>query len=204
MDVVCSSYHHGDLRADLLRRAAEVIDRDGVADVSLRALAREAGVSHAAPRHHFATRVGLLTALAAEGFRLLAERLRQADAGGDFVEVGVAYVQFAADLPAHFDVMFSPDLLDAADPDLDAAQQEAFSVLRQGVEALAAHGSVADATAAVVAGWSLVHGLATLESTGTLRGAHLRDLLPDADLPAITRRAAGMLYGSPDREPGAQ
>lgn len=192
------TYHHGDLRAELLRRAAEVIDRDGAADLTLRGLAREAGVSHAAPRHHFPTRTDLLTALATEGYRLLAQRLRAARAGGDFVEVGVAYVQFATDLPAHFDVMFHPDLLDADDPDLLAAQQEAFAVLCEGVDATSAEGALQDAAAAVVAGWSLAHGLATLAATGALDGAHLRDLLPDRDLPAVTRRAAGMLYGSPD------
>lgn len=193
---MANDYHHGDLRADLLRRAVEVIDRDGPADLSLRALARDAGVSHAAPRHHFATRAGLLTALAAEGFRLLAQRLRDAGAGGEFVEVGVAYVRFATDLPAHFDVMFRPDLLDADDEDLTAAQQEAFDVLRGGVEAMSGG---ADAAAAVIAGWSLAHGLATLAAAGSLDGAHLRDLLPETDLAAVTRRAAGLLYGSPER-----
>lgn len=218
------SYHHGDLRAELLRRAVEVIDRDGAADLSLRALAREAGVSHAAPRHHFTSRAGLITALAAEGFRLLAERLTDAGAGGVFVEVGVAYVQFAADFPAHFDVMFRPDLYDADAADLVAAQQEAFDVLRAGVDAMSvpdamsvqdagsvpdagsgrdagSDAAVGDAAAAVVAGWSLVHGLATLAATGNLDSAHLRDLLPEPDLPAITRRIAGMLYGSPRRRP---
>jgi AcrR family transcriptional regulator len=192
---VTDRYHHGDLRAELLRRAAEVIDRDGAADLTLRGLARQAGVSHAAPRHHFPTRTDLLTALAAEGYRLLGRRLREARAGGDFVEVGVAYVQFATDLPAHFDVMFHPDLLDPQDPDLVAAQQEAFDVLTDGVAAMGATG---DAAVAVVAGWSLVHGLATLAATGALEGAHLRDLLPDRDLASVARRAAGMLYGSPE------
>lgn len=201
MALMTDAYHHGDLRAELMRRAVEVIDRDGAADLSLRALAREAGVSHAAPRHHFTTRTGLLTALAAEGFGLLAQRLREADAIELFVGVGVAYVQFAAEFPAHFDVMFRPDLLDADDADLVAAQQDAFDILRGAVNVMAEHGAVGDAAAAVVAGWSLVHGLATLVATGNLDSAHLRELLPEQDLAAITRRAAGMLYGSPGRSP---
>ncbi len=190
-------YHHGDLRAELLGRAADVIEREGPADLSLRALSREAGVSHAAPRHHFTSRAGLLTALACEGFRLLAQRLREADAGGVFVEVGVAYVQFAVDFPAHFDVMFRPDLLDKGDADLLASQEEAFGVLRSGVDSMAARGAVSDAASAVVAGWSLAHGLATLAASGNLDDTRLLDLLVEPDLPAMTRRAAGMLYGSP-------
>ena len=190
------AYHHGSLREDLLRRAAEVIGRDGPADLSLRALAREAGVSHAAPRHHFESRAGLLTALATEGFRLLADRLRGAGAGGDFIEVGVAYVQFAVDLPAHFDVMFRPDLLEREDPQFVAAQESAFAVMRAGVDTKAAAGEVADAAAAVVAGWSLVHGLAALAAAGALDTAHLRDLVSETSLTDLTRRAAGMLFGS--------
>ena len=60
-------YHHGVLRATLMREALRVIERDGVEGVSLRALAREAGVSHSAPNHHFGSRTGLLTAIATEG-----------------------------------------------------------------------------------------------------------------------------------------
>jgi len=192
-------YHHGGLRTELLRLAADVIERDGAEQVSLRALARDAGVSHAAPRHHFATRGGLLTALAAEGFTLLSERLRAAG-DTDFGEVGVAYVQFATDFPAHFDVMFRHDLLDETDPGLAAAQRQAFAVLLGGVEEMSHSGAVADAAAAVVAGWSLVHGLATLAAAGSLDTAHVRELLPEQDLPGIARRAAGMLYGSPGRQ----
>lgn len=191
-------YHHGDLRSELLKLAVAAIQREGPADLSLRALSREAGVSHTAHRNHFATRNGLLSALAAEGFRLLTTRLIAA--GGDgFLEVGVAYVGFAVDFPAHFEVMFRPDLLDTDNAELVAAQQETFGILRAGVDAMASDGKVADAAAAVIAGWSLVHGLATLAAGGNLETAHLRELLPDLDLLGLTRRAAGMLYGSPDR-----
>lgn len=170
---------------------------EGTEEVSLRALARDAGVSHAAPQYHFATRTGLLTALAAEGFGMLAERLREAGSSGSFLDVGVAYVAFAVDHPAHFEVMFRTELLDDADTELHSCRSEVFGVLRAGVDALAERGAVSDAAAAVVAGWSLVHGLATLASTGNLDGAELRELLPEPDLRDIARRAAGMLYGSP-------
>lgn len=186
-----------DLRSTLLRQAAEVIARDGTDDLSLRAVAREAGVSHAAHRHHFSGRAGLLTALATEGFRELAGRLRAARRDGDLVEVGVAYVQFAQDRPAHFAVMFSPAVLEPDDPELVLAQDDAFEVLRAGVDTKVVDGAVQDAAAAVLAGWSLVHGLATLAASGALDGAGLRAMLGDQDLAAVTRRAAGLLYGSP-------
>jgi AcrR family transcriptional regulator len=66
------TYHHGDLRAAMLTEAARLVAERGVDRVSLRELAREAGVSHAAPAHHFTDRRGLFTALAAQGFELLA------------------------------------------------------------------------------------------------------------------------------------
>jgi len=189
-----------DLRTTLLRSAADVVARSGIGEVSIRELARQAGVSHAAHRHHFASRTGLLTALAAEGHRLLADALEHA-AGDSFLEVGVAYVRFARDHPGHFTVMFTPDVLDDDNGDLTAARSRTFAVLQDGVDALAAEGRVEDARAAVVAAWSLVHGFATLAATGNLSGAGLTDQADDDQLLELARRAAGMLYGSPGGEP---
>src|SRR4051794_7988101 len=113
-------YHHGDLRRTLLASAVEVITERGVAALSLRDLARRAGVSHAAPTHHFTDRAGLLTAVAAQGWSLLAGALAAHTA--DFTEAGVAYVVFAVEHPAHFAVMRSPDLVRADDPELTEAR----------------------------------------------------------------------------------
>jgi AcrR family transcriptional regulator len=187
-----------DLRAVLLRAAADVVSKSGVSEVSVRALARTAGVSHAAHRHHFASRTGLLTALAAEGHRMLAAALEEA-AETSFLEVGVAYVAFAHDHPGHFAVMFTPDVLDENDAELTAARSRTFGVLSAGVDGLAAEGRVEDARAAVVAAWSLVHGLATLAATGNLAGAGLGPTTGRDGLLDLARRAAGMLYGSPGR-----
>src|SRR5579875_2460713 len=89
-------YHHGDLRPALLRAAVEVIGQSGPAAMSLREVARRAGVSHAAAAYHFGDKAGLLTAVAAQGYRMLTEELRSArDARRGFLEVGVAYVRFA-------------------------------------------------------------------------------------------------------------
>jgi AcrR family transcriptional regulator len=188
-----------DLRTTLLRSAAEVVARSGVGEVSIRELARAAGVSHAAHRYHFASRTGLLTALAAEGHRMLAEALERA-AGESFLEVGVAYVRFAREHPGHFAVMFTPDVLDESDPALTAARSRTFAVLQGGVDSLAAGGRLEDARAAVVAAWSLVHGFATLAATGNLDGAGLTGGADGDALLDLARRAAGMLYGSPGRD----
>jgi AcrR family transcriptional regulator len=142
------AYHHGDLRRALLSAAVEAITESGPTALSLRDLARRAGVSHAAPTHHFGDKAGLLTALAAEGFDLLAGALTAVppDPGG-FLEVGVAYVRVAVEHRAHFEVMFRPDLYHADDPELVAARARSSAALYGGVAAAAP-------AAAAPAGWS--------------------------------------------------
>jgi AcrR family transcriptional regulator len=185
-----------DLRTALLEATARVVAESGIDAVSIRALARDAGVSHAAHRHHFASRTGLLTALAAEGHRLLAAAL-EAAAATSFLDVGVAYVRFAHEHPGHFTVMFAPGSLDESDAELAAARGRTFAVLQAGVDAMVAEGGLDDAQAAVVAAWSLVHGLASLAATGNLTRAGLVTSTDAAALTDLAARAAGMLYGSP-------
>jgi AcrR family transcriptional regulator len=161
-------YHHGDLRRVLLEAAVEAIDEAGPAALSLRDLARRAGVSHAAPAHHFGDKAGLLTAVAADGFRRLAATLGDAyRATGSFLEVGVAYARFAVAHRAHFEVMFRPELYRADDPELVQARDAARSLLYPPA-AEAADGSGGDDLRAAVAAWSLVHGLVTLWLNGNL------------------------------------
>jgi AcrR family transcriptional regulator len=155
-------YHHGDLPRALLEAAVEAIEEVGPAALSLRDLARRAGVSHAAPAHHFGDKAGLLTAVAADGFRRLAAALGEAyRATGSFLEVGVAYARFAVTHRAHFEVMFRPELYRADDPALAQARDAARSLLYPPA-AEAADGSGGDELRAAVAAWSLVHGLVTL------------------------------------------
>ncbi|NES14367.1 MULTISPECIES: TetR/AcrR family transcriptional regulator [Micromonospora] len=156
------SYHHGDLRRALLAAAADAMAESGPAALSLRDLARRAGVSHAAPAHHFGDKAGLLTALATQGFELLGEALRAA--GDDLRESGVAYVGFAVRHRAHFEVMFRPDLYRADDPDLVAARERAGELLRSGVARHTGREPDVDSLAA----WSIVHGFATLWLAGAL------------------------------------
>jgi AcrR family transcriptional regulator len=155
-------YHHGDLPRALLDAAVHAILEVGPAAVSLRDLARRTGVSHAAPAHHFGDKAGLLTAVATDGFQLLAATLGEAyQATGSFLEVGVAYVRFAATHRAHFEVMFRPELYHPDDPELVRARDAARALLYPPAAEAANEGGADDVRAAVAA-WSLVHGLATL------------------------------------------
>ncbi|MFF8291105.1 TetR/AcrR family transcriptional regulator [Streptomyces sp. NPDC016309] len=177
------AYHHGDLRRAVLTAALDVIASDGPAALSLRDLARRAGVSHAAPAHHFKDRAGLLTAIAAEGFDLLAAALADA---ADLTDAGVRYVRFARDHPAHFAVMFQPGLHRPEDPDLLAARTRAGDRLREAVSEVAGQD---DPRLAGVAAWSLAHGFATLLLTHNLTGP-----VGDRDPEDVFRSLAGMLF----------
>ena len=130
-------YHHGDLRRAILNAALDVISADGPSALSLRDLARRAGVSHAAPAHHFKDRTGLLTAIAAEGYELLAATLAEA---ADLKDAGVRYVRFAREHPAHFQVMFTPELLRTNDLELTTARALAGERLRTAVSGGPARG----------------------------------------------------------------
>jgi AcrR family transcriptional regulator len=160
------TYHHGDLRRALLDAAASAIEESGVTALSLRALARRAGVSHGAPAHHFGDKAGLLTALAAQGYDLLAASLEAAD---DLLEAGVAYVRFAVERRAYFEVMFSPELYHRDDPVLAEARERSEAALYRNAEELpdaaADPGAVREAA---LAAWSIAHGFATLWLSGSL------------------------------------
>ncbi|WP_406096186.1 TetR/AcrR family transcriptional regulator [Streptomyces sp. NBC_01013] len=180
------TYHHGDLRRAVLAAALDVIRTEGPTALSLRDLARRAGVSHAAPAHHFKDRTGLLTAIAAEGYALFADALADAP---DLRERGVRYVRFAAEHPAHFQVMFQPDLYRDDDPGLLAAKERASAELRAGVTGLPAAGRGDDARLAGVAAWSLAHGFATLLLSGNLSGA-----VGERDPEEVFRGLASLLF----------
>jgi AcrR family transcriptional regulator len=125
------TYHHGDLREALLRSAESILKRDGLGALSLRGVARAAGVSHAAAAHHFPDLGSLLSALAAEGFDRLSDKLIEAaNQGGDPpLERAKTYIAFAKANPALYQLMSDPIRLDSKNLSLTAARKRAISVL---------------------------------------------------------------------------
>ena len=172
-------YHHGDLRSALLAAAEAELAERGIEAFSLRAVAKRAGVSHAAPAHHFKDTGGLLTALAAEGYRqfLAAQAAREAaaapDARAQLIAAGMGYVDFALARTALFRLMHASDRPDYGTADLGAVAKAAYDHLSQGVAAIRPNPGVAD----VAAAWATAHGLADLMSSGRLNSV---SSLPDA------------------------
>lgn len=160
------------LRREVLDAAVQIVTVEGVGALSMREVARRAGVSHQAPYHHFSDRAAILGAIAEEGFDTLADRLQHALAApGDPLESCFgAYVHTALDFPGHFRVMFRPELCDLADhAEAKDAADRAFASLLQLARRVAPRDAdeTAIATLSVVL-WSQVHGLATLIIDGPL------------------------------------
>lgn len=164
-------YHHGDLRRALLDTALQILREERNWDFTLRELARRAGVSHAAPYKHFADKQDLLSAVAALGFDALRRQMQAAierhadDPVTQLAAMGEAYVVFAVDNPAHFRLMFGPDLIgEQPSPALQEAADASRQVMLETVRKSAAAGLFGskDADVQALAAWSLVHGLAML------------------------------------------
>lgn len=173
------AYHHGDLREALLQSAEAVLRRDGLSALTLRACAREAGVSHAAPAHHFPSLADLLSELAAVGFDRLAAAMRRAMSKQDATAMaaGIAYVRFAKDNPGLFFLMSDPSRLDSNNLVLQSARRNAIMVLTE-VAPIATGSPTLAQVGAITRSFALVHGFSMLMLTGRL-GPLLR-LAPDA------------------------
>jgi AcrR family transcriptional regulator len=162
-------YHHGDLRRALLRAAVTILERDGLAALSLRAVAREAGVSPAAPYHHFKDKNELLKAVGAEGFARLKAALIEAFAanGGDAAgaDLGVAYVEFAQANPALYRVMWDTARNGDNLPDSEDDQDGAFEMVRKTLRD-AADGQISEMELelASIASGCAAHGLAEMST----------------------------------------
>jgi AcrR family transcriptional regulator len=171
MPVSPRSYHHGHLREAAIEAAVAEVERAGAAGVSMREIARRAGVTHAALAYQFGDKSGLFTAVATEGFRLAAAAIGTAATGPEgFLNGGAAYVMFALTHPGHYEVMFRPDLYADDDPNLIEARDAAFDILYGSARTSLAAPPADDITGVVIAGWSMSHGLANLYRTGNLRG----------------------------------
>ncbi|MGW5149203.1 TetR/AcrR family transcriptional regulator [Rhodococcus koreensis] len=190
MPTSSTSYHHGDLPSALVRAAMDLLEEDGASELSLRAAARRAGVSTAAPYRHFADRTALVSAVAAVGYRELAEHLAAAHpaptTAEDLTAVAIAYVQFALTRPGLFRVMFaepcdpnSPERVAAA----SAITEYLTSVVRQAVPN-------SDPDGMATAMWALVHGLAFLHLDGKFEAS------PDKAVADRVRAAVNAMLGA--------
>jgi AcrR family transcriptional regulator len=163
-----ATYHHGNLRPALVRAAMELLEESGETALSLRAVARRAGVSPAAPYRHYADREALVSAVAAVGYRDLAERLAAAHPSPSTPEqlanVATAYVQFALERPALFRIMFG-EPCERDNEERVAATAAVSAYVRSIAQRTFPH---ADAEALATAIWALVHGLAFLCLDGKL------------------------------------
>ncbi|MBX7432620.1 TetR/AcrR family transcriptional regulator [Mycobacterium sp. Y57] len=169
-------YHHGDLRAALLSEAGAALRRGGVEGLSLRELARAAGVSHGAPRRHFEDKAALLEALVADGLRRLGAVLQDAATpdgrpfGTVLQDLAVAYVRFATENPALVDLMSASRYLADASDELAAARDESFAPVRRLAERGQAAGDLArgDARRVGTLMFATLHGLATMANNGMI------------------------------------
>jgi AcrR family transcriptional regulator len=170
-DLSPTPYHHGDLRRVLIETALAMVREEGAWSFTLREVARRAGVSHAAPYNHFEDKSALLAEVAVLGFQALRQSMETAARGRSaswhqaVIGIGTAYVRFGVENPAHYRLMFGPDLADRErHPTLAQAADAAFAALTDTLAAGQAagefrSGSVRDQA---LAAWSLVHGLTTL------------------------------------------
>jgi len=191
---VVKPYHHGNLRETLLVAADTVLAKKGAAGLTLRDVARAAGVSHAAPYHHFASLDALLAAVATRGFDRLSEAMAPtvevADTKERLLQIGEAYVRCALENPAQFRVMFGPLCVRKAEfPEMNAASGRAFGML---LAAACAH-DAAHGPEIALTGWSLSHGLANLILDGVIDQLPLKDL----DVATLPRRLVERALAAP-------
>jgi len=169
-------YHHGRLREALLEAAIPLVAEVGPAGFTLREVARRAGVSHNAPYRHFQDKDALLAAVAAQGFRELAEEMHQAAAAAQPTPLdrlkgsGLAYVAFALRRPAHFTVMFDAPMARGRHRELAESSQRAFGALAGFIQDCQKAGQLPPGFSQerTLYAWSLVHGIAKLAIAGRL------------------------------------
>lgn len=199
-------YHHGDLRRTLLDASIALITERGLDALSLREIARRAGVSPAAPYHHFATREQLLVALAVEGFTLLTlamQSARDAAAGAGALDrlraIGEAYVCFAVAHPAHFRLMFRPSLVSPDALPEDGAPAQSFTILVEAVSEVLAGDTArtcVEPRELVLMAWCIVHGAAELLLDGPLAKGLTEMDVRASEIPGLVTRAFTGLLGA--------
>lgn len=173
------AYHHGNLRAALVEAGLLILDQDGINALSLRKVGAHVGVSHTAPKNHFASMRMLKTALATEGFWRLAKTLK--DAGPDGDAIARAYSAFALGHPDLYLLMFAPAECNPNDPDLSEAEGAARQMLMPAPEKPRRKHDQDQLERQIWTRWSLLHGHASLLLSGRLpAGAtQAEDTTPD-------------------------
>jgi AcrR family transcriptional regulator len=162
------TYHHGDLREALIAAAVGLLEEKGLSGFTLRQCARRAGVSHAAPAHHFATAADLLAEIAARGYERFVAALGRAADEADvsplarLQAMGRAYVAFALANPAVYGLMFRSGAGSLQSPHLRTASTAAWQQLCDAVAAVLGTQHQNEVIAKASAVWALVHGTATL------------------------------------------
>lgn len=170
-------YHHGDLRRALVEAARRILESEGPTALSLRAVAREAGVSPAAPYHHFKDKGELLDAVAHVGWDMLGESMtgakeRAADLGALMTEIGVSYVQFSQQHPALYRVMYdcSRDK-DELPEGMQDNEDSAYCLVRETFRKVAGPDvPIVDIELATIAAWCAAHGLAEMSTFKQFEG----------------------------------
>jgi AcrR family transcriptional regulator len=168
-----ASYHHGDLRDALVRAGRTILENDGLAALSLRRAARTAGVSPAAPYHHFPDKRALLDASATQGVDALTSAMEtrmaeETDPNARLDASGVGYVAFAVENPALFQLMFSARELElSSNAALMKAGERAYAVLQAAVAATSPDGAASPLVCLRL--WALVHGIAKLLLEGGVK-----------------------------------
>jgi len=173
-------YHHGDLERALVDAAIDIVRKSGTAPVSLRAIARAAGVSHAAPYHHFPDRQSLLRAVSERALEILRAAMLEAmarhsnDPLRQFQAAGVAYILFAVKEPHLFRLILAID--DARlFPSIRQQCQQTFGGVRRLVEEAIIQATREEVDTIAMAAWSLVHGVAQLALAGQF-GESIEDI----------------------------
>ena len=197
------AYHHGNLRQELLDAAAQAVEDEGLAALSLRALARKVGVSHGAPARHFPDKAALLTALATEALDRFRAAMSKAGEQGDsalerYRAIGRCYVRFAIENPAYFHIVGRPEFYSAGDEEFSRGYQEFFDTMSEAAAAAWRESAVdgLDPQAFLISTWAMAHGLATLWLDGTLENR-----IGPVDIEAIAAGAFDVVFASSEGAP---
>ncbi|MCP3925910.1 MAG: TetR/AcrR family transcriptional regulator [Desulfobacterales bacterium] len=192
--VTKKSYHHGDLRRELIKTALQIISEDGLEKVSMRGLGQRVGVSRTAPYRHFSDKNDLLCAIAEEGFKNLANKISNSNKQQDLSpleklkNIGISYIEFAIANPVHYRLMFGNEILkNNKTPELVKLAEESFNGTLFAINVCQEEKIIRPLNPYIIANalWSMTHGISTLLNDGQIQAANAFK-----GLPALTQAVA--------------